>query len=136
METFIPCPTCGTKHLKDVRHEWPTVEGRRQLDLELRSQSVNVDHGKLEWLCPSADDGQEIAVTVERLNEGGVMLHITRKPRATGGDPKTPPMPKAKKPTRAEMVTEAAEIGFTFNPKLTDEQLAVALAKFKAEKQD
>ena len=123
MEIAQICPVCQTRFSSHVRQEWNVVEGRKVLTLELKSQSVNVDHGKLEALIPYAADGQELDFRMERMDEATIRLHVTRKPRT--GEPAE--RVEAKKPlrkkSRPDLETEAAELGIPVNKKLTDDQL-------------
>ena len=130
MTTKKKCPTCGTEHTVDLRHEWPAVNGRRTFEVVLTSQSSKYDAGKLESLCPRADDGQVLAATAEWVSEDSILLRVNRQPSnlAAAHDPDATPPTKA---SRSDMLTEAAELGLKTDPKWKDIELATALAKHK-----
>ena len=130
MQTTKVCPTCGTRHQVEIRHEWPHVDGRRTFEVVLTSQSSKYDAGKLESLCPRADDGQVLVATAEWVGEDSVLLRVNRQPSSlagAGGSREVPPT----KASRADMLTEAAELGLKTDPKWKDVELAAALAKHK-----
>lgn len=131
MEIAVICPICKTRHRVEARHEWPKVDGRRSLELVLTQQSLNSDGGKLEALCPTADDGQQLEATAEWIGDGQVLVKIRRIPRKdVAGQAAAKAQSPAKK-SRADMETEAAEGGVKVNPRWTDQQLAVELAKHR-----
>jgi hypothetical protein len=134
MQTTKVCPTCGARHQVEIRHEWPTVDGRRTFEVVLTSQSSKYDAGKLESLCPRADDGQVLVATAEWVGEDSVLLRVNRQPQpsiSATGVSNVPPT----KASRAEMLTEAAELGLKTDPKWKDIELAAALAKHKKSRQ-
>ena len=130
MQTTKVCPTCGARHQVEIRHEWPTVDGRRTFEVVLTSQSSKYDAGKLESLCPRADDGQVLVATAEWVGEDSVLLRVNRQPQPAGTVPGVIVVPPTKA-SRAEMLTEAAELGLKTDPKWKDIELAAALARHK-----
>ena len=132
MESKKRCPTCGATHKVELTHEFKVdSEKRRQLDLVLESQSVNVDDAKLEWLSPLADDGQEFKVETNRIDDRRVLLTIKRVPRGDGVPAGVPTNGEPPRKSRADMETEAAELGLRTDRKWNDLQLAQAIKKHK-----
>lgn len=132
METFKNCPVCGTKHLVSLNHEWGKNEDQRQmLNIIWTGQSAKTDDGRLEWFAPFADDGQELRVTTKRLSDREVLMTITRQPRTGISAPPAAPVASQSK-SRADMLTEAGELGLKVNPKWSDLQLGLALSEHKA----
>ena len=134
MTTKKKCPTCGTEHHVDMRHEWPIVDGRKVFEVILTSQSSKYDAGKLEALCPRAEDGQVLVATAEWVSEDSVLLRVVRQPQPAGTVPGVMVVPPTKA-SRSDMLTEAAELGLKTDPKWKDIELAAALAKHKKARQ-
>ncbi len=130
MEIAVNCPACGTRHLKQIPHEWPQKNGRQVLQMILESQSTNTDAGRMERLQPFADDGQQFTITGEWLDDRRLMLTIGREPREDGAKPKI----SGKVVTRPELETAAAEAGLKINQNWSDQQLRVALEMHLAAK--
>ena len=128
MQTVKECPACGTRHRVELNHEFKkNSDGRWELQILFTSQSINVDDAKLEGMLPFADDGQKTTVEFTRVSDREVLMKVVRMPAK--------PEEKAKEttgaPSKADMLTEAAETGMKVNPKWNDQQLSEALKKHK-----
>lgn len=132
MQTTKFCPTCRTRHTVEMKHEWPIVDGRRIFEILLSAQSTHLDLGKLEGLCPRADDGQRLVAEMEWVNEREVMLRVMRVPQEGSASVRQSPTTTRSRP---DMETEAAELGLKLDKramdKLNDAQLAVAIREHK-----
>lgn len=125
MEFTQACPCCGTKFRSDVKHEFTKANGRWEMILDGRTQSSNVDTPKIDGCFPAFDDGQELVVTAERLEENRVRLHISRRPRTN--DPQATRVQQTQKKSRKDLLTEAAERGIAVHNKMSDAELVAAL---------